>query len=183
MQPKGVITNLSERKNGSKIGLRVNAYPKGFTLIEILVVLLIVGIAMGFTMMALGDFGEKRRITMTAERFIQYVKLTQQQAILETSTLGIAFNNHGYQVLHLSQNKGWLPMLDQHVFHLQRFPKGLIVQFRNTIIKYGTPQIMINASGGMTAFTLDFGTHKQAVIATISGTSNGAITIQTIKTP
>lgn len=157
--------------------------PKGFSLIEILVVLLIVGITMGFAMMAFGDFGETRRITVTAEQFIQYVKLAQQQAILETRTLGIAFNNNSYQVLHLSQQGNWSPMGDKHIFHRQQFPKELSYRFRNTIIKHRTPQIIINASGDMTAFTLDFGTNKQTVIATISGASNGAITIQTNKSP
>lgn len=156
---------------------------KGFTLIEILVVLLIVGITMGFAIMAFGDFGEKRRITIAAEQFTHFVKLVQQQAILETSTLGIRFNDNGYQVLRLSAHATWSPMSRKSILHQQQLPKGLVVNVRNTPSKHGNPVIVINSSGDMTAFTVDFGTNKQASIATILGAHNGALTIQTATSP
>ncbi len=156
---------------------------KGFSLIEILVVLLIVGITMGFAMMAFGDFGEKRRIMIAAEQFTHFVKLVQQQAILETSTLGIGFNNNSYHVLRLSAPNTWSPIQKKSIFHRQQFPKGLVINLRNTSFKHGIPAIVINSSGDMSAFTLDFGTSKQTTMTTISGSPNGAITLLTEKSP
>jgi len=156
---------------------------KGFTLIEILVVVLIIGITLGFAMMAFGDFGEKRRIVISAEQFANYVKLVQQQAILETSTLGISFKNNTYQVLRFQPPSSWSPMQATHIFRQQQFPKGVMINLRHAKIKPGTPTIIINSSGDMTAFTLDFGTAKEASLATIIGARNGALTVQTVKSP
>ncbi len=80
---------------------------RGFTLIEILVVLLIIGITMGFALMAFGDFGEKRRIVVAAEQFTNLIKLVQQQAILETSTLGIDVHDNHYDVLRFKPPASW----------------------------------------------------------------------------
>ena len=150
----------------------------GFTLIEILVVLLIIGITMGFALMSFGDFGEKRRIIVAAEQFTQYVKLVQQQAILETSTLGINFKNDGYQVLRFKAPASWIALPANSIFHRQHFPKGLVINLRKISHKRGTPVIIIHSSGDMTAFTLDFGTTKQATLATIIGLRNGTITVK-----
>lgn len=151
---------------------------KGFTLIEILVVLLIIGITMGFALMSFGDFGEKRRIIVAAEQFTQYVKLVQQQAILETSTLGINFKNDSYQVLRFKAPASWSPLPAKSIFHRQHFPRGLVINLKKANTKPGTPIIIINSSGDMTPFTLDFGTSKQSSLATINGLRNGTISVK-----
>lgn len=152
----------------SRLGLGPTS-PKGFTLIEILVVILIVGITLSFALLAFGDFGEKRRIIVAAEQFNAYVQLVQQQAILETSTLGIELNKNGYQIRQLSTSGKWIPMSSRGIFHDQHFPKGLIFHLRHHTTKRGMPEIIINSSGDMTDFILDFGSSKQAVITTIIG--------------
>ncbi len=154
---------------------------KGFTLIEILVVILIVGITLSFALMAFGDFGEKRRILISAEQFNQYVKLAQQQAILETTTLGIGIHKNGYQVMRLSPNAKWLPMSSNSIFHEQHFPKGSVINLQNNASSRNSPSIIINSSGDMTAFTMTFGSAKQPSIVSIIGEHNGAL--QTVKSP
>ena len=153
----------------------------GFTLIEILVVILIVGITLSFALMAFGDFGEKRRIVISAEQFSQYVKLAQQQAILETTTLGIGIHKNGYQVMRLSPKAKWLPMSSNSIFHEQHFPKGLLINLQNNASSRGNPSIIIDSSGDMTAFTLTFGSAKQPSIVSIIGEHNGAL--HTAKSP
>lgn len=156
---------------------------KGFTLIEILVVLLIIGITMGFAVMSFGDFGEKRGIIVAAEQFTNYVKLVQQQAILETSTLGIRIHDNGYQVLRFQAPASWVPLPLNSIFHRHHFPKGLVVHLHNIENKQGNPAIIINSSGDMTPFVLDFGSAKQTAISTITGKSNGSITLHSMTSP
>ena len=148
---------------------------QGFTLIEILVVILIVGITLGFALMAFGDFGEKRRIIVAAEQFNAYVKLVQQQAILETSTLGINIHKNGYQILRFQPPDKWVFMSSRSIFHDQYFPRGLVINLRNNTKKRGNPTIIINSSGDMTAFTLDFGSTTQAAMMTLVGTRSGTL--------
>ncbi len=153
----------------------------GFTLVEILVVILVIGITMGFALLAFGDFGEKRRITMAAEQFTNYVKLAQQQAILETCTLGIRVEKDGYQALRFRAPDQWSPIRTSRIFHLQHFPSALVIHWKSVGKKQNSPAIVINSSGDMTPFELDFGSSKQPTIITLKGENNG--TLHLVKTP
>ena len=156
---------------------------KGFTLIEILVVILIIGITLGFALLAFGDFGGKRRIVIAAEQFVNYVKFIQQEAILETGTLGITFDKNGYYVMRFAPPKKWLPMPPKSVFHQQHFPSNAVVHLESSLNKTGEPQIIINAAGDMTAFKLNFGSNKQMNIADVIGERDGTIVLQVLDTP
>ncbi len=161
------------------IGMKNN---RGFTLIEILVVLLIIGITLGFAMLAFGDFGGNRRIIVAAEQFVNYVKFIQQDAILETGTLGIKLDQNGYQVMRFIPLKNWQPMLKKGVFHQQRFPSNALVHLENNSQMDG-PQIIINAAGDMSAFSLNFGSKKQANIARVIGGRDGSVALQLFTSP
>lgn len=156
---------------------------RGFTLIEILVVLLIIGITLGFALLAFGDFGSKRRIVIAAEQFVNYVKFIQQEAILETSTLGISFDKNGYHVMRFQPPKNWQPMPTKGVFHQQRFPSNAVVHLEKSLNKMGEPQIIINAAGDMTTFKLNFGSNNQINIATVVGERDGTISLQVLNGP
>lgn len=156
---------------------------RGFTLIEILVVVLIIGITIGLALLAFGDFGGQRRIVMAAEHFINYVKLVQQQAILETSTLGIQLNQNTYQALRFQTNSQWQSMPSKGIFHQQQFPKNTVVHLEKMSFKVNTPQLIINASGDMTPFKLNIGSETQPSIVTILGKRNGTVELQPLKSP
>ena len=72
--PVAVVSTLN-----TVIGMRNR--DQGFTLIEILVVVLIIGITLGFALLAFGDFGRQRQIITAAETFVNYVTLVEQQAL------------------------------------------------------------------------------------------------------
>lgn len=154
---------------------------KGFTLIEIMVVILIVGITLSFALMSFGDFGEKRRIIISAEQFNNYVKLAQQLAILETATLGVAVNKNGYQILQLSARAQWRPMPSTSIFHAQYFPKGAIIHLESHSSHRGDPAIIINSSGDISVFKLTFGTAKNTSMIAIVSELNGAL--RSVKSP
>ncbi len=150
----------------------------GFTLIEILVVLLIIGITLGFALLAFGDFGSNRRIVIAAEQFVNYVKFIQQEAIMQTSTLGIIFNQTGYHVIRFESGHHWQTMPNKNIFHQQRFPSNAVVRFENSSTKIGEPSIIINAAGDMTAFKLNFSSKNQMNIADVIGESDGTLALR-----
>lgn len=157
------------------IGMKNKA---GFTLIEILVVLFIIGITLGFAMLAFGDFGSKRRIVIAAEQFVNYVKFIQQEAILETGTLGILFDSNSYQVMRFQPLKNWQFMPKKGIFHQQHFPHNAIIHLENNLTKKGEPQIVINAAGDMTPFRLNLGSNEEENIAKVIGEQDGSIALQ-----
>ena len=152
-------------------GMRIN----GFTLIEILVVILIVGITLSFALIAFGDFGQRRRVLVSADQFKNYVQLVQQQAILDSSILGIHIKQNSYQVYQWSASGAWSRMPSNRAFHEQHALSGVVFHYRDTPSKPGVPQIMINASGEMTPFTLNIGSASQKAIITVIGEKNGAM--------
>lgn len=146
-------------------------------------VLLIMGITIGFALLAFGDFGSQRRIVMAAEQFINYVKFVQQQASLETSTLGINVNRNTYQVLRFHPPTSWQRMPQKGVFHEQHFPSNAIIRLESDRKNSVNPQIIINASGEMTAFTLNFSSTNQSNIANVVGEYDGTVSLQVLKSP
>lgn len=146
---------------------------RGFTLIEILVVVLIVGITLGFALLAFGDFGGSRRITVGAERFANYMRLVQQQAILESSTLGIRLTHEGYQVFRFQMPSSWEVLSKKKIFHLQHFSSNTIISLEKKG-KKSNPDIIINSSGDMTPFQLQFG-DRQHTLATVTATHDGQV--------
>jgi general secretion pathway protein H len=130
---------------------------QGFTLIEILVVLLIIGITISFALLAFGDFGEKRRIITKAEEFSQYIKVIQQQAILEATPYAIQIHPKNFTVLRFKKSN-WQLVPAKAIFRHATFPDGMVAHLTpNTMI-------VINPSGNITPFQLDFGTKKQPII-------------------
>ena len=151
---------------------------QGFTLIEILVVLFIIGITMGFALLAFGDFGEKRRIALSGEQFKNYVALVEQRAILEGSTLGIGIDKRSYQAFRLQMKTHWQPISHHGIFQSQYFPNGSIIRYDSMGKKTSFPQIIIQSSGDLSPFTLTLSSQKETAIATIIGASNGELSVQ-----
>lgn len=152
---------------------------RGFTLIEILVVLVIIGISLSFTLLAFGDFGAGRKAVVSAEQFSAYIKLVQQRAILEVNTLGINVNSEGYETFRFEKASTWQPMPKNSLFHWQSFPKNVLVTLKSAIRnRTKRPDIIINPSGDMSPFTIQFGTPAQPNLALLYGQHNGLLTLE-----
>lgn len=149
----------------------------GFTLVEILVVLLIIGITIGFALLSFGDFGAKRRVVFASEQFINFVKLVQQQAILETGTLGVFVNGGQYQALHFDASSNWKQYPANSIFRVHSFPAQVKVKFLSQTALGNNPQIVMNASGDMSPFKLAI-YFKNHQVTTIIGHQNGAVSFE-----
>jgi general secretion pathway protein H len=136
----------------------------GFTLLELLVVLVIIGITISFGLMALGDFGEKRRTITIAEQFINTIHTLQQQAILENSNLGIKLNNTEYNILRLNiTNNTWEKNTQKNLLQQVNFPKSIHATSQNNS---KLPDVMINSLGEISAFKIYFRTQHNNIIIT-----------------
>lgn len=154
---------------------------QGFTLIEIMVVIVIVGITVGFALLSFGDFGESKRILFAAEQLTNNLRLAQQQAILETSTLGLRIDNSGYQILQLQNNSEWRQISNKGIFKTINFPKNTYITLTNTkSFSLKTPAIIINASGELTPFVLNFGSTKANKVASLEGKRNGDLKLSKV---
>jgi len=152
---------------------------RGFTLIEIMIVLVIIGITFGFALIAFGDFGESRRLLFSIEQLVNSLRVAQQQAILETSTFGLQIDNTRFQILQFQSNTAWKPVSNKGIFKVNYFPKNTVIFLKtNNNYKPGTPPVIINSSGDMTPFTISFTNNKAQSIAVLSGSHNGDLNLK-----
>jgi len=150
---------------------------KGFTLIEVLVVLVIIGITLGFAMLSFGDFGRARRLVTQSESIFAEFKSIQQQAMLESATYGLQITPQGYQIMRFDSLKNWQPATSVFLIKPHPFPKGATVQFESSQNKK-KPSVIIYSTGELTPFRLSFGTSKNLYFVQIIGEESGRLTFK-----
>lgn len=148
----------------------------GFSLIEILVVLVIIGVTLSFALLTMGDFGQKRQLIVSAEEFMNYVTFIEQQAVLEMHTYRIQFEKNNYHVSRYKTANTWENMPELSIFHTRRFNDNTIPRLYAGSNKSQENSIIINATGQITPFTLHLDTKKQEDVVIIHGYANGQLT-------
>lgn len=149
----------------------------GFTLIEILIVLLILSITTTFSLLAIGDFGGRQKTINAANHFANYILMVKKEAILESNTLMIKIRKNKYEVFRLKNNKNWQP-IKLNIFNTQRFPKKTSVFL--VVKKKYNDKIIINPSGDISPFTLNLGESRANITATVTGKADGSIIVKTL---
>lgn len=74
----------------------------GFTLIEIMLVVVIIGCGVGIAILSLpgvGSQGKVQDLRSESERLLATLQLASEQSVLEGRTLGLRVDEHGYQFL------------------------------------------------------------------------------------
>lgn len=109
------------------IGERVRRTPvadRGMTLVEVLVVLFIIGIVLGFATLSFKRGGVGGVVEQEISRLRALVELSGQKAIIEAREFGLAFSKGGYRFLEL-QDDGWHVLGDTDVLRARHLPDGL----------------------------------------------------------
>lgn len=152
---------------------------RGFTLIEILIVIVIIGITVSFAMLAFGDFGQERRILFAAEQLRSSLRLAQEQSILKTATMGVRIDNTSYQIVKFQESSGWSNNNNKGIYKTVLFPNNTVINLKTDHKpKNKEPEIIINTSGDMTPFTLVFGSTSKPVITTLTGSLTGSLSFK-----
>ena len=172
----GITTDDMPNRNQTFDHERLNAskQQRGFTLVEILVVMLIIGITFGMAMLAFGDFGATRKIRSSAEGFAQFLQVMHERALLESTTVQIHLNPSGYTSQRLNVQSKWQPLKNAYYRPRSLPPKTKIS------VAYGGKKpdqlvITMSSSGDMTPFKVYFGSAEQPHLASIIGTENGTV--------
>ena len=100
----------------------------GFTLIEIMVVLLIVAITIGMVGINL-QRGDNNRVQEEADRIVILLQAAREEAILQGKVFAVQFSNDGYRFLR-DNNKGKLELIEQDdVLSPRSLPDGVTLSF------------------------------------------------------
>jgi general secretion pathway protein H len=98
---RGILIN-SNIENHLKFSKTSRA--NGFTLLELLVVVVIVSILFSFLMLSIRSNSPEDLIKEEARRLNQLLQLALEEAVLRNTEYGLLFNARGYQFLQLNEN-------------------------------------------------------------------------------
>lgn len=82
------------------------SHASGFTLIEVLVVLVIVGVVLTFATLSVNPTGPGDRLDNDSQRLFALAQTAADQAILSGHTIGLQIGEHGYRFITLT-DRGW----------------------------------------------------------------------------
>ena len=125
----------------------------GFTLIEIMVVLLIVAITIGMVGVNL-QRGDNNRAQDEANRIVILLQAAREEAILQGQVFAVQFTKDGYRFLRF--NKGKLELIEKDdVFSPRTLEEGVMLTFTIDGAAADTEAgLILDPSGSFTPFVL-----------------------------
>jgi general secretion pathway protein H len=132
----------------------------GFSLIELLVVLLLIGIILTMATLAIRPGLGAADGDDESARLAALLQLAREQAVLQGDEHGLELSSGGYQLLML-RDRAWEPLTDPvwrprilpPELRLRLTVEGRAVDLPDTA--EGEPQLLLFSSGEMTPFTLE----------------------------
>jgi general secretion pathway protein H len=165
---------------------------KGFTLVEILVVVVIMAIVISLAVLSIGTTGRDAQLDEESRRIEGLVGLLHERALLEGRDFGLRIEPAAYEfVVYDSRRDRWMTLDQEHEFRRRALPKGVSFQLeldsRIVVIKPmdrnltsdaapPAPQLAIAASGEGTPFRLTLLRDGTAARASVDGDALGKIT-------
>ncbi len=141
--------------------------PRGFTLVEILVVMVIIGLMIVGTMLTIGiGGGTDRQLETERDRIVSLIDHFRDQAALQVREYGLRCFEGGYQFLYYDPRVGlWMDDQDE-LLRSRELPAGLSMRLwiegRPVVLPDADvdpdqrrPQILLYSSGELNLFELE----------------------------
>ncbi len=162
---------------------------RGFTLIEILVVLVIASIIATFATVAVTGPMHNRRIAMTTERLQMLLAFAKQQAILQSTVLGVSFNTKGYTFYQYQGSSPfnpqrppqWVKLKTDPILGFQSKPSAINITYQPSSNDPSEPTIIFYDSAEQTPFFINVTTQRSKKILQLQGRRNGTITLNQLE--
>lgn len=152
-----------------------------FTLIEILVVLVILGITVGFVTITMSYHQSHRETIAIAEQLAARFRAAEVRAILQTTLLGVDVSPQKYAFYRQSwdidnQQGHWDPLPNTGSLSSVTWPPTLQVKLHFKP-HTGHPNILFSPNGDITPFQITLRFRNKASLCSIVGEANGVIRI------
>lgn len=196
------MNRSSARWSGGDISIRRNrrSGERGFTLIELMVVVLIIGLMAAGIVLSVGVTGRDNELEKESERAFQLIKYAREKAELQTREFGLYCGDREYQFVTFDPRKQiWRPVDEDDALRARQLPEGLrlrlVVEGREVVLKPPDekakakkskeelekelrsfqPHIMIFSNGDLTSFSLTVERDEPVRSITIASTDKGGI--------
>lgn len=188
----GRLANLLVQAGGRPLPKQFghNGKSRGFTLIELMVVIVIIGLILSFGVLSIHS-NEDKQVETEARRFAALVKLAGEESVMRAQELAVQLQRDGYTFLELS-GTGWVPVEDdERVFRPRELPKDITISgelngepvpFEATV-EGQEPRIFVFSSGEMTPFEVEFKRDFSTAAFQVAGDFAGKVTYAGRTTP
>jgi general secretion pathway protein H len=145
--------------------MSASRFTAGFTLIEMLVVVFIIGIIAAGVVLSVNLTGADHELQSESERIAALMNYARDSAEMQTRELGLACNATGYEFYAFDpRTQLWDSIPEDDALHARRLPAGLLLKLRveghDVVFKPVNkadpkkPDIMIFSNGDLSDFQL-----------------------------
>ena len=172
---------------------------RGFTLVEILVVVVIMAVIIALAVLSIGTTGRDSQLDEESRRIQGLIDILHERALLEGRDFGVRIEPDGYEfAVYNADRDRWLTMNDEQEFRHRELPKGVSFQLELDSVQVvlkpverdalndrppPPPQLAIAASGDGTPFKLKLTREATQASASVNGDAFGKTTLQTSDHP
>ncbi|MBT8066168.1 MAG: type II secretion system minor pseudopilin GspH [Gammaproteobacteria bacterium] len=98
----------------------------GFTLIEILVVVIIIATVSGIALMSIGLIGDDKELSTERQRLASLIEVAQDEATLQGREFGLELMTSTYRFVEFDPFASqWSEILGDDLFRLRQLPEGM----------------------------------------------------------
>ena len=171
---------------------------RGFTLVEILVVVVIMAIVVSLAILSIGTTGRDSQLDEETRRIQGLIDILHERAILEGRDFGLRIEPTAYEFAVYDTNRDrWLTMNDESEFRHRNLPNGVTFELQLDSVAVvlkpvdknlndgppPAPQVAIAASGEGTPFRLTLLRDATQARASVDGDAFGKTSHQSSDHP
>lgn len=164
---------------------------RGFSLLELLVVVTIIGIFAGAAVLYIGVTGRDRVIEREMLRLSSIVELLREEALMQGRDYGVLFSQTGYRFYIYDHTQSlWVDPPGDRLLRGHALPEplrlGLILEERDVrlaqefdeeLLEEPEPQVFVLSSGELTPFSAEIGRDLDPARFTLTAELDGKLAI------
>ena len=137
---------------------------RGFTLIEIMVVMVVLGLLVSLVGLSIGGGGERRELEETTRTLYLKMQAAEDRAVATNSEIGLEIEDHGYRFLVFEpEEQDWIAQQQGRALRGGSFPEWLQTELETDLGSdtglgdddaETLPDVVFFSSGEATAFDL-----------------------------